>query len=162
MSTDILDRLRNIPIFSSLADNRESLERVAAKLKKQSHEAGSAIISKGDEGDTLYILNSGRVRILRNTLSGEPFALVNLDADQNIFFGEVALIDHDVRSATVLAVSDCETLTLSRKDYLSLCEEDPVAGFRITFQIALRLSATMRKSSRDMITMYQALIDEIS
>jgi CRP-like cAMP-binding protein len=131
MSTDILDRLRNIPIFSSLADNRESLERVAAKLKKQSHEAGSAIISEGD-------------------------------ADQNIFFGEVALIDHDVRSATVLAVSDCETLTLSRKDYLSLCEEDPVAGFRITFQLALRLSATMRKSSRDMITMYQALIDEIS
>jgi len=131
MSTDILDRLRNIPIFSSLADNRESLERVAAKLKKQSHEAGSAIILEGD-------------------------------ADQNIFFGEVALIDHDVRSATVLAVSDCETLTLSRKDYLSLCEEDPVAGFRITFQLALRLSATMRKSSRDMITMYQALIDEIS
>jgi len=61
MSTDILDRLRNIPIFSSLADNRESL---AAKLKKQSHEAGSAIISEGDEGDTLYILNSGRVHMI--------------------------------------------------------------------------------------------------
>lgn len=162
MSNEILDRLRNIPIFSGLADNPESLERVAAKLRKQNHATGSAIISEGDDGDTLFILNRGHVRILRNTLSGEAFALVNLDADQNIFFGEVALIDHDVRSATVLAVSDCETLTLSRKDYLALCEEDPVAGFRITFQLALRLSATMRKSSRDMITMYQALIDEIS
>jgi len=120
MNNDILERLRNISIFSDLSDRPESLKRIEQRLVLRTHAAGTPIIKEGEEGDTLYILNSGSVRILRNTLSGEPFALVNLRSDQNVFFGEIALIDHDVRSATVLAITDCETLTLSRRDYLSL------------------------------------------
>lgn len=102
------------------------------------------------------------MRILRNTLEKEEFALVNLNADQNIFFGEIALIDKDKRSATVMALTDCETLNLTRTNYFALCEEDTYIGFKITFQIALRLGASLRKSSHDMITMYQALFEEIS
>lgn len=162
MSLSIIERIRKIPIFFDLSQDIPRLQKIADKLKIQLHKAGNKIISEGDEGDTLYILNSGCVRILRNTLSQEQFALVNLNADQNIFFGEIALIDNDRRSATVMALTDCETLNLTRKNYLELCEEDPYIGFKITFQIALRLGASLRKSSKDMITMYQALLEEIN
>lgn len=162
MNMTIIDRIRQIPIFADISADTERLEKVAKRLKVQHHASGSAIIREGEEGDTLYILNSGSVRILRNTLSKEQFALVNLNAEANIFFGEIALIDNDRRSATVMALTDCETLVLSRKDYLALCEEDTYIGFKITFQLALRLGASLRKSSRDMITMYQALLEEIS
>lgn len=162
MNTTIIDRIRRIPIFADLAEDTVRLEKIAEKLKVQQYKKGCPIITEGEEGDTLYILNSGSVRILRNTLTSEQFALVNLSADQNIFFGEIALIDNDKRSATVIALTDCETLTLSRKNYLELCEEDTFIGYKITFQLALRLGASLRKSSKDMITMYQALLEEIS
>lgn len=161
MSDAAIERIRKIVIFSDFAKDEVRLARIAAKLKVKRHAAGSAIIAEGEEGDTLYILNSGNVRILRNTLSGETFALVNLNADANVYFGEIALIDNDRRSATVMALSDCETLTLARSDYLALCEEDPVIGYRLTFQLALKLGAALRKSNKDMIMMYQALVDEI-
>lgn len=162
MNTAIIDRIRRIPIFLDISDDTIRLEKIAVKLKVQKHKAGSAIITEGEEGDTLYILNSGSVRILRNTLSKEQFALVNLNADQNIFFGEIALIDDDKRSATVIALTDCETLTMTKKEFLDLCEEDTYIGFKITFQLALRLGASLRKSNRDLMTMYQALVEEIS
>lgn len=162
MNTAIIDRIRRIPIFQDISDDTVRLNKIADKLKVQKHKAGSAIITEGEEGDTLYILNSGSVRILRNTLSKEQFALVNLNADQNIFFGEIALIDDDKRSATVIALTDCETLTMTKKEFLDLCEEDTYIGFKITFQLALRLGASLRKSNRDLMTMYQALVEEIS
>jgi len=162
MSDSVIERIRKIAIFSDFADDGERLGRIASKLKTRRYAAGSAIISEGDEGDTLFVLNGGNVRILRNTLSGESFALVNLSADDNVYFGEIALIDNDRRSATVTALTDCETLTLSRRDFLDLCEEDAVIGYRLTFQLALKMGSALRKSNRDMITMYQALLDEIS
>ncbi len=162
MNPTIIERIRQIPIFLDLSKDETRLKKIAEKLTTQKHKAGSQIICEGDEGDTLYILNSGSVRILRNTLDKELFALVNLNADQNIFFGEIALIDNDRRSATVTALTDCETLNFTRTNYLKLCEEDTYIGFKITFQIALRLGASLRKSSKDMITMYQALLEEIS
>ena len=162
MSTTIMDRIRRIQIFSDISEDEIRLEKVAQKLTTEQHPAGSTIINEGDEGDSLYILNSGSVRILRNTLHHEQFALVNLNAEANIFFGEVALIDRDRRSATVVALTDCVTLRLSRKNYLELCEEDTFIGYKITYQIALRLGASLRKSSKDMITLYQALLEEIN
>ncbi len=159
---DIRERLANISIFEDIAGSDERIAKISRKLKRQSYKKGEPIISEGEEGDTLHILNHGSVRILRNTLDSESFALVNLDAGQNVFFGEIALIDSDRRSATVIALTDCETLTLSRQDYLSLCEEDPYIGYKITFRIAMRIAESLRKSSRDLMTLYQALVDEIS
>lgn len=162
MRADIIDRISRISIFRDVATDSNRLKKIADRLERQEHKAGSTIISEGEDGDELFILNSGSVRILRKTLSEEQYALVNLNAEGNVFFGEVALIDNDKRSASVMAITDCETLNLSRKNYLELCEDDPYLGFKITFQIALRLGASLRKSSKDMITMYQALLEEIS
>lgn len=162
MGDGIIERLARIPLFADAADDPARLARIAEKLETVRYRAGKTIFAEGDEGDTLYILNAGSVRILRNTIGGERFALVNLAAEDNVFFGEIALIDSDTRSATVVALSDCETLTLSRKKYLELCEEDSWLGFRITFRVALRLGAALRKANRDMVTLYQALVEEIS
>lgn len=161
MTTDIIDRLSNIAIFTDMADDTNRLQKIADRLTRQGYKAGQTIIKEGEEGDTLHILDKGQVRILRRTLDSEEFALVNLSADQHVFFGEIALIDNDRRSATVMAVTDCETLILKRRDYLELCDGDPVIGYRTAFRLASRLGTALRKANRDMITMYQALLDEI-
>ena len=93
--------------------------------------------------------------------SNDEFAVVNLTKEQNVFFGEVALIDHDKRSASVVALTDCKTLTLTSDDFISVCETDPYFGYKVLLRIAKRLSGSLRRSTSDTLAIYQALIDEV-
>lgn len=102
-SQEIIDKLVHLEIFSDFnssdEEHRRLLKEVCQLLEPQSYNSGDVIIKEGDTGDTLYILYEGTVQIRRNTPSNDQFAVVNLTTEQNVFFGEVALIDRDTRSA---------------------------------------------------------------
>lgn len=140
---EIVERLSQLEIFSDFpattAENRARLERICAALGQKSFDEGDIIIREGDEGDVLYILYEGTVQVRRKTPSEDEFAVVNLTKEQNVFFGEVALIDQDKRSASVMALTDCKTLTLTNEDFIKLCEEDSYFGYKVLFRIAKRL-----------------------
>lgn len=162
---ELLQRLSKLELFSDFDLSQEKdkliLEKICALLDKKDFKAGDLIIHEGDVGDMLYILYKGTVQVMRNTLSQDRFAVVNLASEQNVFFGEIALIDNDKRSASVAALTDCCTLTLKGKDFLALCEEEPVLGFRSLFRIAKRIAGSLRRANEDTITLYQALLDEV-
>ena len=122
---------------------------------------GDQIITEGEVGDVLQILYDGEVQVLRNTPGKEQFAVINLHADQNVLFGEVALIDKDKRSASVVAITDCKTLALTGTDFLALCDEEPMLGYKAVFRIAKRLAGSLRRSTADILTLYEALLDEV-
>ena len=83
------------------------------------------------------------VLVIRNTAGNEQFAVVNLSSEQNVFFGEVALIDSDRRSASVVALENCRTLCLDGGTFKALCEEEPLLGYRATYRIARRLASSL-------------------
>lgn len=161
----ILPKLVKIQLFSDFKiDNEEDkriLKTVYENIKLQSFKAGDVIIKEGERGDSFFILYEGKVQVLRNTIAGDTIALANLSADQNIFFGETALISNDVRSATVKAVTDCKTLVLSGKKFYEMCNKEPVLGFRVIYKLAHRLADTVRKTNTDKTTLYEALLDEV-
>ena len=162
---DQIEKLAKIEIFSDLSpsssEDKRILEDLASLLSEKKFKKGEMIIREGDMGDTLYILASGSVQILRNTLGDEKYAVVNLKAEQNVFFGEVALIDSDRRSASVMALEDCKTWVLTGKDYEKICEQEPRFGYLVTFRIAKRIASTLRNTNNDIITLYEALLDEV-
>ncbi len=73
----------------------------------------------------------------------------------------MAFIDQDRCSASVYAKTDCKTLSLSGTDFLNLCEQDSLLGYKVLFKIAKRLSGNLRRSTSETLAMYQALIDEV-
>lgn len=162
---EILEKLAKLDIFLDFAEktpeNFAILERIAYILEVKQFESGDIIIQEGSFGNSLYILQEGQVQVIRSTPESEQFAVENLSAQQNVFFGEVALIDHDKRSASVKALTDCKTLVLSAEKFMNLCEENPLLGFRTTYRIAKRIGSSLRKSNRDLLTLYQALLDEV-
>ncbi|MCG8568770.1 MAG: cyclic nucleotide-binding domain-containing protein [Spirochaetes bacterium] len=158
---EVLEKLKKIVLFSDFVEDNDRLLKVLQSMKKQKFYAGEIIIEEGDIGDRLYILYKGTVRILRKTLNNEQYTVAILNSDMNIFFGEIALIDNDKRSATVLTETNCETLYIDSSNFSRLCEEDPFMGYKITTHIAKRLSAGLRKMNKDVVTLYQALIDEV-
>ncbi len=164
---DILLRLTKIELFSDFSpledeNNKRILTELARVLAIENFKIGDEIIKEGQIGDTLYILYEGKVQVLRNTLANEPFAVVNLSAEQNVFFGEIALIDNDTRSASVKAITDCKALGLTGKDFRALCEKETVFGYRVMLRIAVRLAQSLRRSTTDSLTLFQALLDEVA
>ena len=162
----VLPKLVNIPIFSDFkignSDDERILKAVYENLSFETFFKGEEIIKEGAFGDKFYILYSGRVQVLRKTPAGDTIALANLKADQNVFFGETALICQDEpRSATVKASSDGCVIALSSKKFIALCEKEPLLGYRVVLRIARGMSKTIRETNSDKAALYEALFTEI-
>lgn len=161
----VLPKLVKIPIFADFKEDREEdrriLRAVYDNLSVEKFKAGQAIIKEGEEGDVFYILYSGEVLITRQTPAGDTIALATLTSEMNVFFGEMAIISNDTRSATVTAKKACTTLTLSGKAFLDLCEKEPVLGYRALLVLAKRLTKNVRDCNKDKAILYEALCNEI-
>ena len=87
--------------------------------------------------------------------------MATLDSEQNIFFGEMAIISNDKRSATVTAKTDCVALALSGKRFTTICDKEPILGYRVLSVLARRLANTLRETNSDKAILYEALCNEI-
>ncbi|MCR5080840.1 MAG: cyclic nucleotide-binding domain-containing protein [Treponema sp.] len=163
---EYIEKLCKLEIFSdfnpSNPEHAELMKKVFSKLKFKNFKAGDLILKEGAIGDSLYILHEGTVQIKKNTPGNDQFAVVNLTSEQNVFFGEVALIDKDNRSASVYALTDCRTMYITGKDFQSLCEENYMLGYYVMYRISKRIASSLRRSNKDLLTLYVALLDEVN
>ncbi len=161
----LLDRVVKLPLFSTFAEptefNSKVMKLVISCFSVKKFKKGDKIIQEGEIGDEFYILHSGSVKIFKNTLSGDIIALANLSAEQNVFFGENALISTNTRSATIQAATDCTVIVMNREDFMKIAEIEPLIGYRVTMCLAQRLADTISKSNNDVTTLYEALFNEI-
>ncbi|MEJ2363221.1 MAG: cyclic nucleotide-binding domain-containing protein [Deltaproteobacteria bacterium] len=109
-----------------------------------------------------YILYQGSVKVQKRTLDHELYTIVSLTDREDAFFGELALLDREVRSASVTAATDCEFLVINREDFNRLGEEDPWLGLLVTRAIGKELSKRLRKANKDMIVLFQALVEQVA
>ncbi len=159
----ILERLRQVPFFSMYRDDTATIRKISDMCARRSYRKGKYIIREKEFGDELYIIYSGEIDIVKKTLQHEEYTVTNMCADEcALYVGEMALIDNDRRSASVLAKTDCECLVISRDNFLAFGDENPRVGLAITREIARQLVMNLRKSNSDIITLFSALVEEIS
>ncbi len=158
----VIEKLRKIKLFHTVKDDEERLTKLARIVTWQQCKAGVEVLSEGTEGSELYILQKGTVRIIKRTLDQERYTIVTLKDDEDAFFGELALLDREVRSASVLAETDCEFLVINREDFNQLGEEDPRLGLPVTRAIAKELSKRLRKANQDMVLLFEALVEQVA
>jgi CRP-like cAMP-binding protein len=99
--------------------------RLQSRLHRRRYPAGGIVLSEGDPGDSVFLLASGSVRILVIGGHGRALEIRRIDAPD--FFGEVAALSGQPRSATVIAVSECELLEIERSALDRLLEARPAA-----------------------------------
>lgn len=129
--------LRQVSIFSDLEG--DSLKKVAAKLKQVTLPKGTVLYREGDPGDALYIIQSGRVRILGQEESGKEKILNFLGRGDT--FGETALLTGASRSVTVKLDSNAHFLVLYKKDFETFLKNNPTASFYLSQLLSRRLLA---------------------
>jgi CRP/FNR family transcriptional regulator, cyclic AMP receptor protein len=128
-------RLLEIPLFAVLtADEREAL---AGKLQSRRMRKNQAVFLQDDPGDEMYLLLQGRIKICCESLSGREITLCFLN--DGGFFGEMALLDGDLRSATAFAETDGQLLVLRRSDFQTFLTEVPNAAVSLLAFISGRL-----------------------
>ncbi len=130
-------------------------------MKEEIFPEGSCIIKEGDIGDTMYLLISGKVDVVKTTLYGEAYLCATLEDKFHCVFGEIALVDRDRRSATVKAKTECRTLSVSAEVFQRFCDEYPAVGCKLLMFIATNLCRNLRNENENLTKVYQALIEEI-
>jgi CRP/FNR family transcriptional regulator len=127
--------LGRVPIFSELTE-RELVELSQVAVPR-SYERGQVVFREGDDGDTCYVVRSGAVGISRRHPDGRSITLAELRGGE--VFGELALFDGEVRSATVEALADTNALALLSGDVQRLLREHPGIALKMLAALANRL-----------------------
>ena len=158
----VTEKLKKIELFQSLRNDNVRLAKLAKIVSWQNCRAGDQVLTEGKEGSELYILFRGAVSVFKRTLDRESYTIGTLEDDEDVFFGELALMDEEVRSASVIADTDCEFLVINREDFTKLGEEDPWLGLLVTRAIGRQLCKRLRKANHDIITLFEALVGQVA
>ena len=132
--------IRNVPLFSLLRDTE--LVLLTQVLLRKPYPKNSTVVAAGDPADALYIVISGRLKVIMSDKEGREVILAILN--QGDFFGEMGLIDQAPRSATVVAIDSCELLTMTRADFTKCLQNN----FDLTMNVILGLVKRLREADR--------------
>ena len=144
------------------------LDKVKTIFEIRSIEAGKDLITEGEVGEEMFILIQGRVRITKSMLiegmnlpimevGNSRKVLATLDEKNYPVFGEIALIDHDTRSATIQVLTPSDFLVTDRRRFFELSEQNPVLGSQLLTVIAKRMAGTIRKGNSELVKVSTAL-----
>jgi CRP/FNR family cyclic AMP-dependent transcriptional regulator len=130
--------LREHPLFAKLSP--QQIERLGACLITKSVKRSTNIFSRGDPGSSLFAIRKGRVKIAVPSIEGHD-AVFNLIGKGDIF-GEIALLDGGPRTASAIALADCEFFVIERRDFLPLLREEPAIALVLIEILCARLRRT--------------------
>ena len=107
---------------------------------------GEEIIRQGKLGDSMFVVQSGRVEVMQHTENGGEQHLAYLEAGD--FFGEMAVFEKEVRSATVRAAGEARVLRVDKKALLTRIREDPLLAVNLLKTMSHRIRDLNREISR--------------
>ncbi len=131
--------LSRVPIFANCTP--EEVSAIAAVAQESGFQTGQIIVTQGTPGQAFYLVLSGRVEIVRDGQSLGAFG-------PGDFFGEMSLLDHAPRSATIKALEPTTCLMLSSWDFKALLEKHPSIAVKLLEVLSRRLRVADERIGR--------------
>ena len=125
-----LQYLAQVPLFSSC--NNRDLGKIAKASEHVQLKAGTTMITQGTAGKQAYVILSGSATVKRN---GKKIATVGAGA----MVGELSLLDHGSRTATVVCDTDCDVLVLEQRKLMAVIDEVPAMAHKLLAALAGRI-----------------------
>lgn len=125
-----LEHLRNVPLFSSCST--KDLEKIAKAGDEITMPAGSMLVDQGQTGREAFVLMEGSATAKRN---GKKIATLGPGA----VIGEMSLLDHGPRTATVVCDTDCQVLVISQRHFLGVLDDVPALAHKLLATLASRV-----------------------
>jgi CRP-like cAMP-binding protein len=138
MQSSTVDKLKRISFFTDMGEY--DLGQIAEITEEKSYAKGDVIIEERTSAERFFIIYKGKIEITKQFEDGEEFILaVHSDGD---FFGEMALLDEGLRSATARAVEPTTVLEITRPNFETLLYKAPVVAYHIIRELSSRLRET--------------------
>jgi CRP-like cAMP-binding protein len=122
MAKEAAELLQRVPLFSDL--DRRELQDIASAMKQRTFQAGQQIAVEGQSGVGFFVIEDGQAKV---TIGGEDRRTLG----PGDYFGEVALITHGARTATVTADTELKTYAMTFWDFRPLVEETPGIAWKL-------------------------------
>jgi len=138
MSTELQESitiLRRVPIFSDI--NEKELAKIARVGVRKRYKKGNIILLEEEAGTALFVIISGKVKIVRTDDEGREVILSILGESE--FFGEMSIIDGLARSASVVAITKADVFIIHRQDFIDLLHEYPIVAIALLRELTMRL-----------------------
>ena len=133
--------LKSVPMFANFPEDQ--LRTLATLLSRRSAPRGSMIVAEGDAVDSLYVVVSGRLKVMMGEADGKEVILAIIGPGE--FFGEMGLIDDGPRSASVVAIEPCELLVVTRRIFRKCLLENVEVAMAVLRVVVRRLREADRK-----------------
>lgn len=134
------DLLRRVPLFALLTESQA--QQIADAVIKRRFKRGDRIVEQGLKSNALYIILSGRARVLASDSRGREVILATLQPGDNI--GEMSLIDNEPHSATVRAEVQTDVLMLGRSEFARCMPENSSMAYAVMRVLVQRLRHSVR------------------
>ena len=135
MKQDTVEQLRKINWFEELPD--DMLAALAQKIRKCTLNKDEILFRKGDVGDSLFVILSGWVKVFTQDERGAIVSLNQVGTGEII--GEMALLDYEPRSASVVALEKTTALELKREDFMEILKGQPDLALSLIRNLSSRL-----------------------
>ncbi len=150
---DLQNSLLSIPIFAELT--KKDISLLIEIIHNRNYLAGEYVFYQGDPGIGLYIIREGEVVVQRSVESSEIISLATFHKGD--FFGELALIDGEKRSASATAKTDTRLAVIFKPDLDEFIEKFPKKGIKILQGISQIIATRLRKLNEDHINLHSNL-----
>jgi CRP-like cAMP-binding protein len=151
---DMAALLARVPAFEELGP--AELRAIAAVAVPRSFAAGEVVFREGDASDTCYIVRSGRARAVREHADGRQITLATFGPGD--IFGELAMFDDELRSATVEATEDLAALAILGGDMRRLMREHPEIAVKLAVALVRRLRDANERLARQSFQTVQSRV----
>ncbi len=131
----VRELFRKVSIFADVDDN--ALDRLANMAASKDYQKGALVFGQDEPGDAMFVIFSGRVRVVLYGENGKDITLTFFKAGD--FFGEMSLLDEQNRSANVITTEPSTLLVLKREDFLKHLNESPTTAINVITELSRRL-----------------------
>ncbi|HEY1834186.1 MAG TPA: Crp/Fnr family transcriptional regulator [Solirubrobacteraceae bacterium] len=153
-SGDLVELLGRVPVFSTL--ERDDLMRIADVAVPRTFEAGEAVFREGDASDTCYVVREGHARAVRSHGDGRTLTLANFGPGD--IFGELAMFEDELRSATVEAIDRMSVVGVLGPDMRRLMSEHSEIAMRLVIALGRRIREMNERLSRQSFQTVQSRV----
>jgi len=152
-SDEILEILKHMPPFEKLKP--KELKDIVSLIHNRSYSAGETVFMKGDPGISIYIIINGKISIIDNSQDAK---LKLAEFTRGDFFGEIALVDDEKRSASAIADTNSTLAAIFKPDLDDYIRKNPKAGVLILSGLAKIITSRLRNLNNDYFNLYQKLL----
>lgn len=152
---DNYSRIKQVPIFSDL--DEDALRLVSSKSRTLKFRKNTILMNEGETGESLYLINSGKVKIFISDENGDEMTL--FIEGPGSYIGEISLLDNAPRTASAMTLEPTDVILISKQAFFELISENP----EIAFSIINGLTKKMRRATENIRSLalknvYQRLV----